>query len=150
MRKTVWTSKTFWVNTIALLAMLAQSQLGHPIPPEAQMAALAMVNMVLRMVTKEPITWSAPPPGAKSLVFCLLLAAGLSGCITDGIQTTAPISGVNIKITDPQGGRQVQAVVSGDASVSMAPDGTITGTSKMNNQVLNEMLKAGVAAAAGK
>ena len=55
--KKVWESKTFWVNVIAILALLAQTQVGFIIDPEAQAALLAVANLVLRAVTKTPISW---------------------------------------------------------------------------------------------
>jgi hypothetical protein len=50
-------SKTFWVNILALLAMLLQAKYGFIIDPESQIAILAVVNVVLRAVTKEEIVW---------------------------------------------------------------------------------------------
>ena len=55
--KKVWESKTFWVNVIAVLALLAQTQVGFIIDPEAQAALLAVINLGLRAVTKTPIAW---------------------------------------------------------------------------------------------
>ena len=55
--KKVWESKTFWVNVIAILALLAQTQVGFVIDPEAQAALLAVINVGLRAVTKQPIAW---------------------------------------------------------------------------------------------
>ena len=55
--KKVWKSKTFWVNVIAILALLAQTQVGFIIDAEAQAALLAVINLGLRAVTKTPIAW---------------------------------------------------------------------------------------------
>jgi len=55
--KKVWESKTFWVNLISILALLAQTQVGFIIPPEAQAALLAVINVGLRAITKQPIAW---------------------------------------------------------------------------------------------
>jgi len=57
MGKKFWLSKTFWVNVLAILALVAQSQFGFEISAETQVSILAAVNVVLRLVTKEPITW---------------------------------------------------------------------------------------------
>jgi len=57
MGKKFWASKTFWVNILALAALIAQSQFNFKISPEVQVSILAGVNMVLRIITKEPIAW---------------------------------------------------------------------------------------------
>jgi uncharacterized membrane protein len=66
--KKIYLSKTFWVNVIALLAMLLQSFTGFVIDIEAQASLLAVVNVVLRLVTKEPVAWgnkAGPQVGAQ-------------------------------------------------------------------------------------
>jgi uncharacterized membrane protein len=66
--KKIYLSKTFWVNVIALLAMLLQSFTGFIIDVEAQASILAFINVVLRLVTKEPVTWGGttdPQIGAQ-------------------------------------------------------------------------------------
>ena len=50
-------SKTFWVNIIAIAVMLAQAKYGFIIDAESQLAILAVINLILRAVTKEEITW---------------------------------------------------------------------------------------------
>ena len=50
-------SKTVWVNAIALGAFLLQDKLGIPLSNEDQLAILAVINILLRIVTKEPIRW---------------------------------------------------------------------------------------------
>jgi hypothetical protein len=59
MAKRFWQSKTFWVNLIAAGALIYQGVTGHEVvlSPEQQAIILAVVNLVLRAVTKEPITW---------------------------------------------------------------------------------------------
>ena len=57
MGKSLWKSKTFWTNVVALLAMIVQSTVGFALSAEAQIGILAIVNVVLRAVTKEPISW---------------------------------------------------------------------------------------------
>lgn len=61
MSKKPYLSKTLWVNLIALVALLAQSLWGFVVDAETQVALLALVNVVLRIVTKEPLTWDEPP-----------------------------------------------------------------------------------------
>lgn len=57
MGKTLWSSKTFWVNVIALVAMIVQSFTGEAISAESQVMILTVVNTLLRFLTKEPIDW---------------------------------------------------------------------------------------------
>lgn len=56
--KHMLTSKTFWVNLIALVAILLGTQ-GVAISPEEQGAMvagiLAIVNVALRLVTTKPV-----------------------------------------------------------------------------------------------
>ena len=54
-KKAWWSSKTLWLNLVAGLALVAQSQFGFVIDPEAQAGILAVVNLALRLVTKEPV-----------------------------------------------------------------------------------------------
>lgn len=56
-KKSPLLSKTLWVNLIAVLAVLIQSQTGVMVDAETQMAILAVVNLVLRVATKEPVSW---------------------------------------------------------------------------------------------
>ena len=56
--KTIISSKTFWVNLLAIIALIAQSSTSFVISPEAQVSILAGINIVLRTVTKSEITWS--------------------------------------------------------------------------------------------
>lgn len=52
-----WKSKTVWANALAIGAVVAQGQAGVEITPEAQVSLLALVNLVLRALTKEPLGW---------------------------------------------------------------------------------------------
>jgi hypothetical protein len=54
-KKAWWRSKTLWINLVAGAALLAQSQFGFIIDGEVQGAILAVVNLVLRLITKEPL-----------------------------------------------------------------------------------------------
>jgi uncharacterized membrane protein len=53
--KAWWRSKTLWVNLVAGAALLAQSQFGFIVDAEAQGAVLVVVNLVLRLITNEPV-----------------------------------------------------------------------------------------------
>jgi hypothetical protein len=50
-------SKTLWVNAIAIGAIVAQSQTGFIIAPELEIAILSLINLSLRVVTKENVVW---------------------------------------------------------------------------------------------
>ncbi len=51
-------SKTIYVNTIMLVGVIAQQITGKEIiTPELQVVILSLVNLILRGVTKENITW---------------------------------------------------------------------------------------------
>ncbi len=57
--KSIFTSKTFWVNVLAVLAMVLQAMTGKELlNMEVQASILAGINIVLRFITKEPVTWS--------------------------------------------------------------------------------------------
>jgi hypothetical protein len=47
-------SKTLWVNIIAVVAIIVGE---HNLTPDTQVAILGVVNLLLRLVTKEKITW---------------------------------------------------------------------------------------------
>lgn len=55
--KPFWVSKMFWVNILAAVGLLIQSQTGFVIDLETQGAILIVVNLVLRAVTGQPISW---------------------------------------------------------------------------------------------
>ena len=58
MGKKFWKSKSFWVNILAIGAIIAQSQTGYVVSPETQVTILGFINLVLRLVTKEEIVWT--------------------------------------------------------------------------------------------
>ena len=60
MTKTWYTSKTLWVNAIAIIAIIAQGQFGFIIDPVVQLAILGVVNIILRAITGEDIVWGSP------------------------------------------------------------------------------------------
>lgn len=57
--KTLWQSRTFWVNVVAIVALIVQTYTGYIISPEAQLVVLGFVNTGLRLITKQPIEWPA-------------------------------------------------------------------------------------------
>ena len=77
-------SKTLWVNAIAFLAILIQSQTGFVIDLEAQGAILAVINVVLRMVTKEPLNWKKDKATNNMISYILIPLLFLSPLIVQG------------------------------------------------------------------
>ena len=59
MEPTKWyVSKTLWTNAIALIAMIVQGVTGKVIISlELQATILAVINMLLRLITKSPVVW---------------------------------------------------------------------------------------------
>lgn len=58
--KSIFTSKTIWVNLIAIAAGFLAPKLGVTLGAQEQVAILGFVNLVLRIVTKGPVDWSLP------------------------------------------------------------------------------------------
>ncbi len=58
MDKIWYTSKMMWMNAIGIVAIIAQTQFGFVIDPEAQVAILGTINIVLRAFTGDGIIWS--------------------------------------------------------------------------------------------
>lgn len=86
-QKNIWHSRTFWVNILAVIGMLVQTQTGFIIDPAAQAAILSVINIVLRLITKSPIEWgsndsnsSSGSSGLNSLGMCLLAVMLLASC----------------------------------------------------------------------
>jgi hypothetical protein len=52
-----WKSKTFWVNVIAVGAIILRSEYGLILTPLGEVALLSTINLVLRAVTKEQVVW---------------------------------------------------------------------------------------------
>jgi uncharacterized membrane protein len=72
-QKAWWRSKTLWVNLVAVVALLVQSlpDVGFVIDAEAQAGILAFINVVLRLITNEPVglkdeTAPGPFPGVDA------------------------------------------------------------------------------------
>ena len=55
--KSIFMSKTFWVNILAIVVMVVQTQTGFVIDAEYQAAVLMILNLVLRAITKQPVDW---------------------------------------------------------------------------------------------
>lgn len=104
MGKTWYTSKTLWVNFIAFLALVIQSHTGIIIDIATQMALLAFINFILRIVTRREINWKGP--SLKLLVLCVVGASlWLTGCGTTKVLTDigAKIGASNLKVFEEKG-----------------------------------------------
>ena len=53
MSKKWWRSKTLWTNLLFGVALIAQMQFGFIVTPVEQESAIIIVNLILRLVTKE-------------------------------------------------------------------------------------------------
>lgn len=60
MGKLFFKSKTLWVNLLTIAAMIFQGQAGFAFSPETQAIALGVVNIGLRLITKEPVVVTEP------------------------------------------------------------------------------------------
>ena len=59
MGKSIFLSKTFWVNFLAMAFMI----INHFYPlveltPELQVIILGVINIILRLITGQPIDWT--------------------------------------------------------------------------------------------
>lgn len=50
-------SKTFWINIVAIGAIIVRAEYGLILAPETEIVILAGINMLLRLITKEKIEW---------------------------------------------------------------------------------------------
>lgn len=51
-------SKTMWTNIVAVAASFGAKQLGVDIDAQTQVAILVVINLILRAVTKQPLSWT--------------------------------------------------------------------------------------------
>ncbi|MBS3886797.1 MAG: hypothetical protein KGZ41_05165 [Dethiobacter sp.] len=50
-------SRTIWVNLIALAALLLKTEAGIALTSEETAGILVVINLILRMITKEPLKY---------------------------------------------------------------------------------------------
>lgn len=55
--KPFYESKTLWINIIAIIGMFIQMRYGFALSSEIQTLALSLMNLILRAITKDSITW---------------------------------------------------------------------------------------------
>jgi len=49
-------SKTLWINVIAIAAIILQAEYGFVVSPELELAALGIINLILRKYTNEGLS----------------------------------------------------------------------------------------------
>lgn len=75
-----WTSKTLWVNLLAVAAIILQAETGKEIlDPKAQAAILGVINLILRLVTNQPLK-SGKNGDVGKLMVILVIFASLVAC----------------------------------------------------------------------
>ncbi len=52
-----YTSKTIWVNAIAIVGGFVAKKMGIEISPEFAVSLLGVINAILRFITKKEIVW---------------------------------------------------------------------------------------------
>lgn len=55
--KSIYKSKTFWVNLIAMTSFLIQHKYGYVIDEAMQVQVLTVVNILLRSISSEGVSW---------------------------------------------------------------------------------------------
>lgn len=58
--KSIFSSKTFWTNVLAIVAFAIQKHWGYVIDPALQAQIVLGLNIWLRKVTTDPVNWTAP------------------------------------------------------------------------------------------
>ena len=56
--KSIWISKTLWVNVLAIVGLFLSAYLGFELTPEITVSVLGGINILLRYITKEEVNWS--------------------------------------------------------------------------------------------
>lgn len=52
-----YTSKTLWVNILAIAGDVVLNLTGHALPVGWDITVLGGINMILRFITKQPVSW---------------------------------------------------------------------------------------------
>ena len=63
--KPIWKSKTAWLNAAVLAATAVVEVSSVPVPgvdPKTMLMAVAVANLVLRVLTKKPVRLTSEPP----------------------------------------------------------------------------------------
>ena len=51
-------SRALWVNSLAVIALFLQLKYGFIIPAEIELGVIAFINIIVRMLTGQPISFS--------------------------------------------------------------------------------------------
>lgn len=144
--KHILASKTFWANILALIAAVSGSLgLDLGLDPETQasiaLGAVAVVNIVLRAVTKGPVQVKGPPSAAMVLLLALGGGLAVSACAYRVAETPAQqIYAVEVEYQNAQ--RTILAY----ATSSLA-DATVVGHLKRLDRLAHDAVTAARAAA---
>lgn len=138
MNTTLWyKSKTLWVNLIAITALAIQAiNASYVISPEIQGSILAIINLILRAVTSQPLDWGTPAKPVDGgtagfvqipLLFMILSLFALGACATTAPvippATTAPGAAATVKDnTLAMAGKSLLAVKSTIVTAATATD----------------------------
>ena len=57
MGKKWWLSKTLWVNLISILAVVLANKTDINLSSEMQVQIIAVVNIILRLITRTELKW---------------------------------------------------------------------------------------------
>lgn len=83
--KPFWTSKTLWANAIGALVIYLDS-VDFILSPEDQAGILVVINIILRVITKQPVSFKGPannrPLGTAAAVLFLAMLFIPIGCST--------------------------------------------------------------------
>lgn len=111
MGKKAYTSKTLWANIVGIIVILIQAQAGYVIDPVVQTGLLGLINIILRLITKEPIQWGKDSDnsggsdglnglnGLNSFGMCLLVILLVSGCAYNIKNETREVSATKTMIS---------------------------------------------------
>lgn len=53
--KSILESKTFWINILTVAVAILNGTYGEIVPPEIALPVLAVINILLRIVTRQPV-----------------------------------------------------------------------------------------------
>lgn len=56
--KKLWQSKTFWINAATAAVALGGGSFGIDVPPKVAVPMVAVANILLRILTKQPVTFT--------------------------------------------------------------------------------------------
>ncbi|MEA5113035.1 MAG: hypothetical protein VB050_03325 [Geobacteraceae bacterium] len=92
--KSVWLSKTLWVNVIAIIALVVQSYTGYALELDTQVVILGAINALLRLITKSPVVWTGggSQSGFAQLPILFFISVLFICCLTGCATTETPQS----------------------------------------------------------